>query len=132
MVCPKSTLANDLLELVDDKSSADITFLVGRMRQPVYAHRSILVVRSAYFRARDLVRMRLDKDGRTVTEQLAPGVALLFRAHLLALALLVSLHARAPAPSYLFYELFCLGRTFCVTRYTMLCQNEFHCPYNHT
>lgn len=51
MVCPKSTLANDLLELVDDKSSADITFLVGRMRQPVYAHRSILVVRSAYFRA---------------------------------------------------------------------------------
>lgn len=51
LVVPVSTLAADMLKAFDDSSTMDITFLVGRDREPVCAHRAIIKARSEYFSA---------------------------------------------------------------------------------
>lgn len=38
-------------QLVDDKESADIHFMCGTNSQPLYAHRAVLAMRCARFRA---------------------------------------------------------------------------------
>jgi len=52
MSCPAATLAADFKRLVNDAETANVTFLCGSdPPTKVYAHRAILVARSAYFRA---------------------------------------------------------------------------------
>ena len=46
------TLLRDLLNLIDDRDSADVLFLVGQDEVAVYAHRLMLVARCKHFRNR--------------------------------------------------------------------------------
>ena len=45
-------LLRDLLNLIDDRDSADVLFLVGQDEVAVYAHRLMLVARCKHFRNR--------------------------------------------------------------------------------
>jgi hypothetical protein len=44
------SLSNDFLSLINNKEYSDVTFIVGKDKKPVFAHRMILAKRSVYFR----------------------------------------------------------------------------------
>lgn len=46
------SLLNDLYELVDDRETGDVVFVVGDSETSIYAHRLILIARCVYFRIR--------------------------------------------------------------------------------
>jgi hypothetical protein len=46
------SLLNDLYQLVDDRETGDVLFVVGDAETSVFAHRLILIARCVYFRNR--------------------------------------------------------------------------------